>query len=129
MKKYEIKKAFSLLERILLIPCDVVYAEQVLSMMNVYSVKTRKLLGKAKIDQLESNCQEITTTMKDSWISVKTREPSNQQIVMVCTDTGSVGKASFGCYNMKSKIPKWYSLSEEVYGQEITSWQEIFNDK
>lgn len=53
MEKYVIKKPFSLMEKVLLVPEDEVYAEQVLMMMHVYSPKTRKLLGKAKIDQFK----------------------------------------------------------------------------
>lgn len=131
MKKYEIKKAFSLLEKVLLIEGDQVYAEQKLSMIQVYSPKTRKLLGKASIVDFDNYTQEQKITMADCWISVNTRKPDNQNSVMVCTSNGNIGKASFGCYNMKSKTPKWFDLSEEVYGQEkeITSWQLLIGDK
>jgi len=46
MKKYVITKAFSVLEKVLLIPGDEVYAEPRLQMMLIYSIKTRKLIGK-----------------------------------------------------------------------------------
>ena len=45
MKKYKITKAFSVLEKSLLIPDDEVYAEQRRSMILIYSIKTRKLIG------------------------------------------------------------------------------------
>lgn len=54
MEKYEITKPFSLLEKVLVIPGDTVYAEQKLQMIHVYSPKTRKLLGKATIEQFKN---------------------------------------------------------------------------
>lgn len=45
MKKYEIKTAFSLLERVLMIETDIIYAEKVREMIHIYSPKTRKRLG------------------------------------------------------------------------------------
>ena len=45
MKKYLIAKAFSTLNKVLIIDGDEVYAEQVRLMYNIYSIKTRKLIG------------------------------------------------------------------------------------
>jgi hypothetical protein len=57
MKKYTITKAFSVLEKILLIPEDEIYAEQRLSMMLIYSIKTRKMIGKVSIDIFNSSAK------------------------------------------------------------------------
>lgn len=53
MKKYIVKVPFSLLERILIIEGDEIYAEQVRKMYHVYSVKTRKRLGTISCEQFE----------------------------------------------------------------------------
>lgn len=45
MEKYEVKKAFSLLEKVLLVPGDEVYAEKIRQMYQIYSPKTRKRIG------------------------------------------------------------------------------------
>lgn len=45
MKKYTIVNAFSLLNRVLLIEGDIVYAELIRQMYHIYSPKTRKCLG------------------------------------------------------------------------------------
>ena len=46
MDKFTVTKAFSVLEKVLLIPEDEVYAEKFYSMYRLYSGKTRKLIGK-----------------------------------------------------------------------------------
>lgn len=46
MKKYKVTQSFSLLERVLIIETDEIYAEKILEMYHVYSPKTRKRLGK-----------------------------------------------------------------------------------
>jgi hypothetical protein len=51
MKKYEIKTAFSLLERVLVVEGDVIYAEAIRKMHHVYSAKTRKRLGTISSEQ------------------------------------------------------------------------------
>lgn len=126
MEKYEVKKAFSLLERVLLIPGDVVYAEKFLLMMNVYSIKTRKLLGKAKLEELKNNCQEIKYTMADCWIDVETRMPDTENSVLVCVH-GRIGTAKYGIPSLRHKKPRWFYLSSEIKDieAEITSWQYI----
>lgn len=55
MKKYLIKKPFSLLERVLVIDGDEVYAELIRKMYHVYSVKTRKRLGTINQQQFEDS--------------------------------------------------------------------------
>lgn len=45
MKKYKVKASFSLLEKVLLIPEDEIYAEKVRQMYQIYSPKTRKRIG------------------------------------------------------------------------------------
>jgi len=45
MKKYKVSQSFSLLERVLIIETDEIYAEQIREMHHVYSPKTRKRLG------------------------------------------------------------------------------------
>lgn len=45
MKKYKVSKPFSLLEKILLVENDEIYAEQVREMYHIYSPKTRKRIG------------------------------------------------------------------------------------
>lgn len=45
MKKYKVTKPFSLLERILIVENDEIYAEQVREMFHIYSPKTRKRIG------------------------------------------------------------------------------------
>lgn len=55
MKKYVITKAFSVLEKVLLIPGDEVYAETNRMMILVYSIKTRKIIGKVSIETFEKS--------------------------------------------------------------------------
>lgn len=45
MKKYKVVQSFSLLERVLIVETDEIYAENVREMYHVYSPKTRKRLG------------------------------------------------------------------------------------
>jgi hypothetical protein len=45
MKKYKVLKAFSLLEKILIIEGEEIYAEQVRQMFHIYSPKTKKRIG------------------------------------------------------------------------------------
>jgi hypothetical protein len=45
MKKYTVIKPFSLLEKILLVETDEIYAEKVRQMYQIYSPKTRKRIG------------------------------------------------------------------------------------
>ncbi len=45
MKKYTVKQAFSLLERVLIVENDEIYAEKIRQMYHIYSSKTRKRLG------------------------------------------------------------------------------------
>lgn len=54
MKKYIIKKAFSCLERILVIEGDEVYAEKVRMMYQIYSIKTRKRIGSISAEKFET---------------------------------------------------------------------------
>lgn len=45
MKKYKVLVPFSLLEKVLLVENDEIYAEQVRQMYHIYSPKTRKRIG------------------------------------------------------------------------------------
>lgn len=45
MKKHKVTKPFSLLEKILLVENDEIYAEKVREMYHIYSPKTRKRIG------------------------------------------------------------------------------------
>lgn len=45
MKKYKVVKPFSLLEKVLLVEEDIIYAEKVRQMYQIYSPKTRKRIG------------------------------------------------------------------------------------
>ena len=54
MKKYIVNKPFSLLERVLIIEGDEIYAEQIRKMYHVYSAKTRKRLGTISCEQFEN---------------------------------------------------------------------------
>ena len=54
MKKYTIKKAFSCLEKVLVIEGDEVYAEKVRKMYQIYSIKTRKRIGSVSESLFES---------------------------------------------------------------------------
>ena len=45
MKKYIVKNSFALLEKILIVEGDEIYAEQVRLMYHIYSPKSRKRLG------------------------------------------------------------------------------------
>lgn len=54
MKKYTVKKAFSCLERVLVIDGDEVYAEKIRSMYQIYSIKTRKRIGSVSSTLFES---------------------------------------------------------------------------
>lgn len=45
MKKYTVVAPFSLLERVLLVEDDEIYAEKVRQMYHIYSPKTRKRIG------------------------------------------------------------------------------------
>ena len=58
MKRYKVTAAFSLLEKVLMIEDDVVYAEVTLQMMSCYSPKTRKFLGKVSIEKFNKHTKE-----------------------------------------------------------------------
>jgi len=45
MKKYTVTAPFSLLEKVLLVETDEIYAEKVRQMYQIYSPKTRKRIG------------------------------------------------------------------------------------
>jgi len=45
MKKYTVTTPFSLLEKVLLVETDEIYAEKVRQMYQIYSPKTRKRIG------------------------------------------------------------------------------------
>lgn len=45
MKKYKVVQPFSLLEKILIVENDEIYAEKVRQMYQIYSPKTRKRIG------------------------------------------------------------------------------------
>lgn len=45
MKRYVVGTPFSLIERVLIVEEDVIYAEKVRQMYHIYSPKTRKRLG------------------------------------------------------------------------------------
>ncbi len=45
MKKYTITSPFSLLEKVLMLEGDEIYAEKVRQMYHIYSPKTRKRIG------------------------------------------------------------------------------------
>lgn len=45
MKKYRVVQPFSLLEKILIVENDEIYAEKVRQMYQIYSPKTRKRIG------------------------------------------------------------------------------------
>lgn len=63
MKKYIVTKAFSVLEKILLIPEDEIYAEPRLFMILVYSIKTRKLIGKVSKVEFDK-CTKVFRKLK-----------------------------------------------------------------
>lgn len=63
MDKFTVTKAFSVLEKVLLIPEDEVYAEKFYSMYRLYSGKTRKLIGKVDPEKFES-CSVKTVNFK-----------------------------------------------------------------
>lgn len=54
MEKYIIKKAFSCLEKVLVIEGDEVYAEKVRLMYQIYSIKTRKRIGSISAEKFET---------------------------------------------------------------------------
>ena len=45
MEKYKVTKPFSLLEKVLIVENDEIYAEQVREMYHIYHPKTRKRMG------------------------------------------------------------------------------------
>lgn len=59
MKKYVVLKPFSVLEKHLFVPGDIVYAEPIRLMTNVYLPKTRKLAGKIATDKFNECVIEI----------------------------------------------------------------------
>lgn len=129
MKKYEIKKAFSVLEKVLLIPGDKVYAEENRMMVAVYSIKTRKIIGKVSIDVFNDSVNHAPT-MQDGWIDAEKQLPNRNKKVLVCIDNAEVATAKYGLKNSKTKKEDWFDLSDEMYDKtnKITSWQEIVGD-
>mgnify|MGYP003463653314 CR=1 FL=1 len=56
MEKYIVTAAFSVLEKVLLIPGDEIYAEpRLMAMMWIYSIKTRKVIGKVSVDTFDAS--------------------------------------------------------------------------
>lgn len=58
MKQYVVTKAFSVIEKALLIPEDKVYAEKDRLMYNIYNEKTRKRIGRIGVDKFEESTIE-----------------------------------------------------------------------
>lgn len=58
MKKYIATGAFSLLDKVLIIPCDEIYAEPIRKMMHIYSPKTRKYIGQLSIEKFNKLVKE-----------------------------------------------------------------------
>jgi hypothetical protein len=54
MKKYIVTNAFSLLDKVLVLPFDEIYAEPVRKMMHIYSPKTRKYIGQVSAEKFET---------------------------------------------------------------------------
>lgn len=62
MKKYKVIKPFSLLERILLVETDEIYAEKVRQMYHIYSPKTRKRIGTLSETLFNQYVKEVNET-------------------------------------------------------------------
>lgn len=58
MKKYTVIKAFSVLEKALLIPEDEIYAEQAVSNYRIFNAKTRKYIGAVSQEKFEKVAKE-----------------------------------------------------------------------
>lgn len=129
MKKYEVKKAFSVLEKVLLIPSDEIYAEEIRMMVNVFSIKTRKLIGKVSIELFNESVNRLPT-MQDGWIDAEKQLPNRNKKVLVCIDNAEVTTAKYGLKSSRSKKEDWFDLSDEMYDKtnKITSWQELVPD-
>lgn len=59
MKKYIVNSAFSLLERVLVVDGDTIYAEEDRLMISLYSPKTRKRIGRVPKEKFNLNCSEV----------------------------------------------------------------------
>jgi len=59
MKKYTVAKPFSLLEKVLMMENDEIYAEQVREMFHIYSPKTRKRIGSLTARTFEDFVQPV----------------------------------------------------------------------
>ena len=59
MKKYIVNSAFSLLEKILIVDGDTIYAEEDRMMFSLYSPKTRKRIGRVSKEKFNNNCSEV----------------------------------------------------------------------
>jgi hypothetical protein len=58
MKKYTVIKAFSIMEKALLIPEDEIYAELAISHYKVFNPKTRKYIGSITQEKFEESTVE-----------------------------------------------------------------------
>jgi len=73
MKKYTVIKAFSILEKALLIPEDEIYAEEAMAeRMRIFNPKTRKFIGFASVEKFkESTIESIDFKIYDNEKSKK----------------------------------------------------------
>ena len=60
MEKYLALEAFSLLDKTLIVPEDIIYAEPVRLMMHIYSPKTKKFIGKVKATKFKELALQIS---------------------------------------------------------------------
>jgi len=59
MKKFLVITPFSVVEKLLLIAGDEVYAERVRDMVHIYNLKTRKYIGKVSVVDFVKYVKEI----------------------------------------------------------------------
>lgn len=61
MKKYKVLKPFSLLEKVLIMENDEIYAEPVREMYHIYHPKTRKRIGSLTSKSFNEFVEPLTT--------------------------------------------------------------------
>ena len=59
MEKYLVLHPFSLLDKSLLLPDDIIYAEEVRSMTHVFSPKSKKFVGKISTEKFKELVMKI----------------------------------------------------------------------
>jgi len=75
MKEYIVIKAFSILDKVLILPEDKIYAEQNISQYRIFNAKTRKFIGAVSAEKFETLVKEASD------FKIYDNEPAKKKLI------------------------------------------------